>query len=208
MSARSEIFVHPTALCESDEVGPGTRIWAYAHVMKGAAIGRDCNIGDHAFVETGARIGDRVTVKNQVMIWNGVEVADDVFIGPGVTFTNDLSPRSPRMRLPAVVSRYQDESGWLVRTWVERGASLGARCVILAGTRIGSFALVGAGAVVTRSVPAHGLVMGIPAKRVGWVCRCGARLQAGSEKNRLCPRCQESGKLDASTACTNPEKSS
>ncbi len=92
MSSAPGIFVHRLALCESDEVGAGTQIWAFAHVMKGAVIGRDCNIGDHAFVETGARIGDRVTLKNQAMVWDGVEIGDDVFVGPGVSFTNDVSP--------------------------------------------------------------------------------------------------------------------
>src|SRR5215471_16952076 len=122
------VFVHPSAICESDEVGRGTRIWAFAHVMKGAVVGRDCNIGDHVFIESGARIGDRVTVKNQAMIWDGVEIEDDVFVGPGVCFTNDRFPRSPRMPQPAVVARYRDRAGWVVRTRVEHGASLAAQC--------------------------------------------------------------------------------
>src|SRR5438132_9142712 len=131
MSLAAAVFVHPHALCESDEVGAGTQIWAFTHVMKGAVIGRDCNIGDHTFIEAGARIGDRVTVKNQAMVWDGVEIADDVFIGPGVSFTNDLLPRSARMRLPAVAARYHSRAGWLLPTRVETGASIGARCVIL-----------------------------------------------------------------------------
>ena len=90
-------FVHPAALCESDNVGESTRIWAFAHVMYGARVGRDCNIGDGAFVESGAVLGDRVTLKNQVMVWDGVRIEDDAFIGPGVIFTNDAAPRSPRM---------------------------------------------------------------------------------------------------------------
>src|SRR5205807_2820395 len=113
MTLAADIFVHPQALCESEAVGAGTRIWAFAHVMKGAVIGRDCNIGDHAFIEAGARLGDRVTVKNQAMVWDGVEIEDDVFIGPGVSFTNDLLPRSPRMRLPAVAGRYRCRADWL-----------------------------------------------------------------------------------------------
>src|ERR1700730_14708952 len=164
MQPRADIFVHPRALCESEQVGLGTRIWAFAHVMKGAAIGRDCNIGDNAFIETGARIGDRVTIKNQAMVWDGVEIEDDAFIGPGVSFTNDAFPRSPRMRLPAVDARYRSEEGWLLRTRVENGASIGARCVILAGLKIGAYAMVAAGAVVTREVSAHALVAGMPAK--------------------------------------------
>src|SRR6267143_1926038 len=141
MSFAATLFVHPHALCESDEVGAGTRIWAFAHVMKEAVIGRDCNIGDHAFIESGARIGDRVTIKNQAMVWDGVEIGDDVFVGPGACFTNDLSPRSRRIALAVVATRYQDRAGWLVRTRVENGASLGARCVILPGVDIGAYAM-------------------------------------------------------------------
>ena len=148
MSPASDIFVHPRALCESEQVGGGTRIWAFAHVMKGAVVGCDCNIGDHAFIETGARIGDRVTVKNQAMVWDGVEIGDDVFVGPGVSFTNDMFPRSPRMPLPAVSARYREQAQWLVRTRVEQGASLGAQSVILPGLTIGAYA-----AVAARSLP-------------------------------------------------------
>src|SRR5215831_21413796 len=133
MAFAPDIFVHPYALCDSDEVGVGTQIWAFAHVMSGAAVGRDCNIGDHSFIESGARIGDRVTVKNQAMVWDGVEIGDDVFIGPGVSFTNDVFPRSARMLLPTVAERYRHRKWWVVQTRVENGATLGARCVILAG---------------------------------------------------------------------------
>jgi UDP-2-acetamido-3-amino-2,3-dideoxy-glucuronate N-acetyltransferase len=191
MLAVSDIFVHPRALCESEQVGKGTRIWAFAHVMSGAVVGCDCNIGDHAFIETGARIGDRVTVKNQAMVWDGVEIGDDVFVGPGVSFMNDVFPRSPRMPLPAVLARYREQARWLVRTHVERGASLGARSAILPGLTIGAYAAVGAGAVVTSDVPPYALVVGAPAQRAGWVCRCGIRLKEHQTAAWRCPQCGE-----------------
>ncbi len=178
------IFTHRLALCESEVVGEGTRIWAFAHVMSGASVGRDCNIGEGAFIETGATLGDRVTVKNHSLIWNGVTIADDVFIGPAVLFTNDRRARSPRM--PAAANRYAHTADWLAKTEVGRGASLGAGAVIVAGIAIGEFAMIGAGAVVTRDVPPHALVAGNPARTIGWVCQCGARLG-------LAPRCLECG---------------
>jgi acetyltransferase-like isoleucine patch superfamily enzyme len=170
----TKVFIHHSALCESNSIGAGTRVWAFAHVMKGARIGGDCNIGDHAFIESGVTIGDRVTIKNGVMIWNGITIEDDVLIGPGAVFTNDRFPRSPRMiGTIAVTQRYSAERHWLARTHVERGASIGAAAVLGSGVRIGAFAAVGAGAVVTKNVPAHRLVLGVPAREVGWVCACG-----------------------------------
>ncbi len=185
-SIESGVFVHPSALCESDNIGDGTRIWAFAHIMPGAVIGRNCNICDQVFVEGGARIGARVTVKNQVMVWDGVTVEDDVFLGPGMIFTNDLHPRSARM--PQVADRYRRNENWLVPTTVGRGASIGAGAVILCGVEIGSFAMIGAGAVVISNVPAHRLFVGQPAKAIGWVCTCGMRL----DSSLRCPTCGQS----------------
>ena len=207
MSSAAGIFVHRLALCESDEVGAGTQIWAFAHVMKGAVIGRDCNIGDHVFIETGARIGDRVTLKNQAMVWDGVEIGDDVFVGPGVSFTNDVLPRSRRVPLPAGAADCRVEAGWLVRTRVENGASLGARSVILPGAHIGAYAMVAAGAVVTREVPAHALAAGVPAKRVGWVCQCGARLVEHERRIWRCPRCGETFDEHGAEECSSLARS-
>lgn len=160
------VFVHERGLCESVDVGAGTRVWAFAHILPGAQVGRDCNIGDGAFIEGGARLGDRVTVKNAVLVWAGVEVGDDVFLGPAVVFTNDLWPRAHDRKSP-------DE---LMGTRVGTGATVGANATIVCGTTIGHDAFIGAGAVVVADVASHALIVGNPARRVGWVCRCASRL--------------------------------
>jgi len=179
----SSVRVHPTALCESQDVGEGTCVWAFAHVMEGAIIGRNCNIGDHAFIETGARLGDGVTVKNQVMVWEGVTVEDGVFLGPGVIFTNDRYPRSSR--IAAIDVSYSHKENWLVPTTVRHGATIGAGTVVICGTIIGRYACVGAGAVVTHDVPDGRVVVGNPGRIVGWACICGVPL----DERLTCPRC-------------------
>lgn len=163
-----DVFVHPTALVESADVGAGTRVWAYAHIMDGATVGRECKIGDHTFVESGAVVGDRVTIKNGCLIWHGVVLGNEVFVGPGVVFTNDLTPRV----------RYQTGPGDWLATVVGPGASIGANSTIVCGITIGANAMVGAGSVVTKDVPDHGIVWGNPARRNGWACECGSRLPA------------------------------
>ena len=163
------VFVHPYGLCESEDVGDGTRVWAFAHVLPGAKIGSGCNICDGAYVEGGAVLGDNVTVKNGVLVFDLVTCEDDVFLGPGVMFTNDLRPR-------AHVKRGPEE---LLPTLVRRGATLGAGTIVVCGITVGEHAFVGAGSVVTRDVPAHAFVAGNPARRKGWVCACGAKLGAG-----------------------------
>jgi acetyltransferase-like isoleucine patch superfamily enzyme len=171
-------FIHPLACVEtaSGNIGDGTHIWAFAHVMGDVVVGRDCNIGDHSFLEAGVRIGDGVTIKNGVMVWKGVHLAKYVFVGPGVVFTNDLRPRSPR--LPILADRGYSEADWLVETFVEEGASLGAGSVVLPGVRIGAYAMVGASSLVSRNVPAYRLALGHPARCVGWVDEFGKRLVA------------------------------
>jgi UDP-2-acetamido-3-amino-2,3-dideoxy-glucuronate N-acetyltransferase len=171
----TDVFVHPAGLCESDDVGAGTRVWAFAHVLPGAVVGRDCNICDGAFVETGAVLGDRVTVKNGTLVFAGVTCEDEVFLGPNVLFTNDLRPR-------AALRRGADE---LLTTLVRRGASLGAGVVVVCGHEIGEYAFAAAGSVVARDVPAHAFVAGNPARQKGWVCTCGNRLSA----NLFCAAC-------------------
>lgn len=178
-------FIHPAALVECEQIGEGTRIWAFAHVMKDVVIGANCNIGDHCFIESGASLGDGVTLKNGNMVWEGVRLEDGVFVGPHVFFTNDLHPRSPR--LPEAEPRYTDKR-WLAKTLVKRGASLGAGAVILAGVTVGEYAMVGAAAVVTRDVAPYALVIGNPARRRGWVCQCGQGLKVNSG-GALCGAC-------------------
>ncbi|HEU4945092.1 MAG TPA: WxcM-like domain-containing protein [Solirubrobacterales bacterium] len=161
----AEVFVHERGLCESDEVGPGTRIWAFAHVLPGARVGADCNICDGVFIENGVTVGDRVTIKSGVQLWTGVELEDDVFVGPNATFTNDPFPRS---------RQYLEE---YARTVVRAGASIGANATILPGLEIGQGAMVGAGAVVTRPVPPHAIVKGNPARIRGYAETPGAHAE-------------------------------
>lgn len=159
-------FVHDRALCESDDVGAGTRIWAFAQVMKGARVGKNCNVCGHAFIEAGAVLGNGVTVKNAVLIWDKVSIEDDVFLGPNMVFTNDMNPRSA----------FKKDASHFLPTLVRRGATIGANATIVCGVTIGESAFVGAGTVVTRDVPAFALVVGNPARQIGWVCACGERL--------------------------------
>jgi acetyltransferase-like isoleucine patch superfamily enzyme len=146
-------YVHPNALVETTNIGDGSRIWAFVHILPKAKIGSDCNICDHVFIENDVTVGDRVTVKCGVQLWDGVHLEDDVFVGPNATFTNDMFPRSK-------------QSFTLQQTIVKRGASIGANATILPGITIGEKALVAAGSVVTRDVPPFSLVMGNPARVV------------------------------------------
>jgi acetyltransferase-like isoleucine patch superfamily enzyme len=177
------VFVHERALCESEDVGARTRVWAFAHVMSGARIGADCNVCDHAFIESGAVIGDRVTIKNCVLIWDKVTVEDEVFLGPNMVFTNDLNPRVAFKKDPSAFEP----------TLVERGASIGANATVVCGITIGEQAFVGAGAVVVRDVPRHALVVGNPARRIGWMCACGTRLDDALE----CASCRRRYRIES-----------
>lgn len=174
----SKVFVHPQGICESSNVGEGTRIWAFAHVLPGAAIGKECNICDHVFVENDVRVADRVTIKSGVQLWDGVELEDDVFVGPNATFTNDPFPRS---------KQYPKS---FPRTIVRKGASIGANATILPGVTIGRSAMIGAGAVVTRDVPPNAIVRGNPARIAGYVDASGdaarpMKSQAGEQVSRV-----------------------
>lgn len=158
MTIHPDAFVHPKAIVEAGAtIGARTRVWAFAHVLPGAVIGEDCNICDHVFVENEVIIGNRVTVKCGVQLWDGITLEDDVFVGPNATFTNDPFPRSKQY-----LSEYP-------KTIIECGASIGANATLLPGLVVGSKAMVGAGAVVTRGVPKHAIVVGNPARITGYI---------------------------------------
>ena len=169
-------FIHPTALIdEGARIGAGTRIWHWVHLCAGAEIGERCSLGQNVFVGK-ARLGNNVRVQNNVSIYDGVELEDDVFCGPSMVFTNVINPRSHVPRK----AEYRP-----IR--VRRGASIGANATIVCGVTIGEYAMVGAGAVVSRDVAPHALVTGVPARRLGWVCWCGTRLSGQSDVS--CPEC-------------------
>ncbi len=193
----NQTTVHPTALVESEEVGEGTQVWAYTHIMEGARVGDNCNIGDHCYIERGVVLGDGVVLKNGNMLFEGVTIQDGVFVGPHVFFANDLYPRS--RWLPQARWRY-DQEAWLSPTLVRRGASLGSGAIILAGITIGEYAMVGAGAVATKDVPPYALVRGNPARQAGWVCQCGQPLSVdgGFSVCAICglAYCQAGGSIE------------
>jgi len=175
-----DVFVHPSS-CVDDGcvVGAGTKIWHFCHVMPGARLGRGCSLGQNVMVGPGVVLGDGVRVQNNVSLYEGVELGDFVFCGPSVVFTNVRFPRAEFPRRDAFLP-----------TRVRRGATLGANATVVCGVEVGAYALVGAGAVVTRDVPAHALVVGAPARRVGWVCRCGERLPRAADATDIgCPAC-------------------
>lgn len=188
MSA-SDIVIHPTAIVDAGaELGSGTRVWHWVHICGGARIGADCSFGQNVFVGNRVVIGNNVRVQNNVSIYDDVMLADDVFCGPSMVFTNVINPR-------AHVSRKHEYRP----TRVERGASIGANATIVCGHTVGAYAFIGAGSVVTRDVPAHALMVGVPARRVGWVCDCGVKL--ASRIGRVaCVDCGKAFDINAS-AC-------
>jgi UDP-2-acetamido-3-amino-2,3-dideoxy-glucuronate N-acetyltransferase len=171
------IFVHPTSsVSEKAILGAGTKIWQFCTILGGARLGSDCLLSQNVYVEGRAVIGDRVKIKNNVSVYDCVTIEDDVFVGPSAVFTNVINPRS-------FVSRKEE----FLPTLVRRGATLGANSTIVCGVTIGEYAFVGAGAVVTRDVPPYAIVLGVPARRRGWVCRCGVTLPKRSRA--VCPSC-------------------
>lgn len=161
-------FIHPTAVVDEDVlIGDGTRVWHFSHLGKGCRIGERCSLGQNVYVASGVTIGSNVKIQNNVSIYEGVELEDDVFCGPSMVFTNVITPRSAFPR---------NSSQHYIRTVVRRGATIGANATIVCGNTIGEFGFVGAGSVVTHSVPNYAVVVGNPARVIGYACECGARL--------------------------------
>jgi UDP-2-acetamido-3-amino-2,3-dideoxy-glucuronate N-acetyltransferase len=170
MPERKNVFVHESSYVDEPcEIGEGTKIWHFCHIMQGAKIGRNCSIGQNVLVARDVVIGDHVKIQNNVSVYEGVTLEDYVFCGPSMVFTNVINPRSEIVRK----SEYR-------ATLVRRGATLGGNSTIMCGHTIGRYAFIGAGAVVTKEVPDFALMLGAPARRVGWMCRCGIRLPAGT----------------------------
>ena len=164
MNKRAKFFVHPKALVDTAEIGEGTRVWAFSHVMKGVRIGKNCNIGEHCFIEQGVEVGDDAVIKNGVSLWQGVKIESKVFVGPNAVFTNDRIPRAKLYR--------QEYEGTVVR----EGASIGANATLLSCLEVGEYALVGAGSTVTTDVPPYAVVYGVPARIRKHICKCGKLL--------------------------------
>lgn len=174
----AKYFRHPMALVDSDEIGEGTRVWAFAHIMRGAKLGQNCNIGDHCFIESGAVVGDNVTIKNSVSVWDKVKIENNVFLGPNVVLTNDLLPRS-------------GNKNWVpIETIIREGATIGANSTIICGVEIGTYSMVGAGAVVSRTVPPYTLVYGNPARHRAYICQCARKLLFKNNE-ALCANCNK-----------------
>jgi UDP-2-acetamido-3-amino-2,3-dideoxy-glucuronate N-acetyltransferase len=191
IAAVKTYFAHPLALVESQDIGPGTRIWAFAHILPGARIGAECNICDHTFIETGVVLGNNVTVKNGVAIWRGVTVEDNVFLGPNCVLTNDPNPRA----------YIKKPSAALQTTLIRANATVGANATILCGITIGQHAFIGAGAVVLRSILDFALMVGNPARQVGWMCCCARRLPLSASpsphSSTVCPHCRAQFRVTA-----------
>lgn len=172
----NDYFVHESSFIDENvSIGEGTKIWYFCHIQRGAHIGKMCSIGQNVNISNNVQIGNGVKIQNNVAVYEGVEIEDDVFCGPSCVFTNDLTPRA---KYPKGHENYK-------KTLIKKGASIGANATIVCGNTVGEWALIGAGAVVASDVPAHALMLGVPARRKGWVCECGAVL----EGNLKCTEC-------------------
>lgn len=180
---RTDVFVHESAYVDEPcEIGAGTKVWHFAHVMKDVKIGKNCSLGQNVFVQSGVRLGDRVSIQNNVSVYTGVTVEDEVFLGPSCVFTNVVHPR-------AHVSRKNE----FAKTRVGRGATIGANATIVCGHDVGPYAFVAAGSTVTKDVLPYQLVGGVPARPMGWVSQCGERLPGGLDVGRAPVRCERCG---------------
>ena len=185
--ADAEIYVHTSAIIDPGcSIGNGTKIWHFSHISTGSSIGKNCKIRQNDYVAQNVRIGDSVKIQNNVSLYEGVVLEDNVFCGPSVVFTNVRTPRSEYPR---------NSTEHFHRTLVKRCASIGANATIVCGSTIGEYAFVGAGCVVNRDVPPHAVVVGVPARRIGWACECGPMLKFSADTSR----CRECGKLYALT---------
>ncbi len=181
-----DYFAHESAVIDEDvEIGSGTRIWHFSHIMTGSKIGENCNLGQNVVVSPDVILGNNVKVQNNVSIYTGVICEDDVFLGPSMVFTNVINPRS------AVIRRDK-----YIKTVVEKGATIGANATIVCGNLIGKYAFIGAGAVVVREVLPYALVVGNPSKQIGWMSEYGQRLEFNNEGLAVCPESGEEYRLD------------
>ncbi len=169
------VYKHPNSIVESQNIGNGTKVWAFSHVFEKAVIGTNCNIGEGCFVENDVVIGNDVVIKNNIAIWDGITIEDSVFLGPNVVLTNDYLPRAKKVSVPG-------------KTFIKKGASIGANSTIVCGITIGEYAMTGAGSVITKDVPSYALVYGNPAKFTSWICSCTNKLHFDDEIECDCGR--------------------
>lgn len=175
-----DVYIHPTSLVDAEcVIGKSTRIWQFCNIMKDVVIGENCNIGQGVFIEDGVVLGNRVKVKNNVALYAGVECGDDVFLGPNCVFTNVKNPRS-----------FIEKKSEFRKTYIGQGATIGANATIICGIKIGCYAFIGAGAVVTKDVESYALIVGNPGRQIGHVCKCGETIY-GELGKYTCPKCGE-----------------
>lgn len=186
MSNNKPYFVHESSYVDDGvEIGEGTKIWHFCHILSGSKIGKNCVLGQNVMVGPNVKIGNNVKIQNNVSVYEGVEIEDDVFCGPSCVFTNVINPR-------AFIERKHE----FRKTLVKRGATIGANATIVCGVTIGEYAFIGAGAVVTKDVPPYALVVGVPARQIGWVCKCGVRLEFDEKNEAVCKSCGNKFKLE------------